>query len=58
MVEIFSTSPWPGDLWDFAFFPERDRALRELAELAEPEDWTYKGSGSLIGTNPYFFIPR
>jgi hypothetical protein len=36
------TSPWPEDLWDFGFFPERDERLRELAQLAEPEDWTYK----------------
>lgn len=36
------TRPWPEDLWDFAFFPERDGRLQELANLAEPEDWSYK----------------
>lgn len=28
------------DLFDFAYFHERDRSLQELAEMAEKEDWT------------------
>jgi hypothetical protein len=28
-------------MFDFGFFPEVDERLGELAELAEPEDWTY-----------------
>lgn len=45
-MDKVSTSPWPEDLWDFGFFPERDKRLRELAELVEPEDWTYKYTAS------------
>jgi hypothetical protein len=32
---------WPIDLFDFAYIPERDQRLHDLAELAEAEDWTY-----------------
>ncbi|MBD3159782.1 MAG: DUF3825 domain-containing protein [Candidatus Lokiarchaeota archaeon] len=28
------------DLFDFAYFHERDEALRNLADMAEPEDWS------------------
>ncbi len=41
-MEEARTSPWPDDLFTFAFFPERDERLRELSELGEPEDWFYK----------------
>ncbi len=30
---------WPDDLFEFAFVPEADTKLKELAEEAEPEDW-------------------
>lgn len=32
---------WPEDLLDFAFFPEIDERLEELAGEAEAEDWAY-----------------
>ena len=35
---------WPQALFDFAWLPNLDEQLRELAELAEPEDWTYHNS--------------
>lgn len=41
-----ATSPWPKDLFEFAWFPERDDRLRELAEHAEPEDWSYQHTES------------
>lgn len=40
------TSPWPEDLFDFAWFAERDDRLRDLSELAEQEDWTYQHTES------------
>ena len=33
---------WPDDLFDFAFVPDLDTRLTELAEKAEPEDWEYQ----------------
>ena len=33
---------WPDDLFDFAWFPDRDDRLRELADQAEEEDWQYQ----------------
>jgi Domain of unknown function (DUF3825) len=36
-----ATSPWPDDLFQFAFIPVTDERLRELGDLAEPEDWAY-----------------
>jgi hypothetical protein len=41
-----STSPWPGDLFDFAFMPASDDQLRTLAGLAEEEDWSYQHAPS------------
>src|SRR5438445_167979 len=41
-----STSPWPGDLFDFAYIPVLDEKLAELAGLAETEDWTYQHTHS------------
>lgn len=40
-IEEACETGWPKNLFDFAFFPERNDRLRELAELAEPEDWSY-----------------
>ena len=37
---------WPEDLFDFAWFPNRDVQLHELASLAEDEDWQYRHSPS------------
>lgn len=36
------TSVWPNDLFEFAFIPAIDERLKDLAELAEEEDWTYQ----------------
>lgn len=33
---------WPEDLFEFAFVPDRDGRLKELADLAEGEDWGYQ----------------
>ena len=33
---------WPEDLFDFSFFPDMDIQLKQLSELAETEEWTYK----------------
>ncbi|GIW91508.1 MAG: hypothetical protein KatS3mg109_1940 [Pirellulaceae bacterium] len=41
-----TTSGWPKDLFEFAWFQGRDDRLRELAELAEPEDWRYQHTES------------
>ena len=32
---------WPSDLFEFAWLPDFNQRLKELAELAEPEDWDY-----------------
>ncbi len=32
---------WPEDLFEFAFIPGMDTRLQELADEAEPEDWSY-----------------
>jgi len=32
---------WPQDLFDFAWIPDFDDRLQELAKKAEPEDWDY-----------------
>ena len=32
---------WPEELFDFAWFPDMDGRLRDLAEEAESEDWEY-----------------
>jgi hypothetical protein len=41
MPQVGETSPWPDDVFDFAWFPERDDRLYELSQLAEREDWGY-----------------
>lgn len=33
---------WPSDLFDFAFIPEINDQLPNLAEKSEPEDWEYQ----------------
>ena len=33
---------WPHDLFAFAFLPEMDERLRDLADIAEDEDWSYQ----------------
>jgi len=40
---------WPDDLFQFAFIPEPNDRLAELAEAAEDEDWEYHNSA---GTYP------
>lgn len=32
---------WPEDLFEFAWFPNRDQQLQDLAEQVEEEDWNY-----------------
>jgi hypothetical protein len=41
-----SMSPWPTDLFDFAFIPSMDEKLEGLSRLAEPEDWSYQRTQS------------
>lgn len=36
------SSPWPGDLFDFAFIRDVDAQLSKLAVLSEQEDWSYQ----------------
>jgi hypothetical protein len=40
------SSPWPNDLFDFAFIPVLDENLNTLKDLAEAEDWTYQHAPS------------
>ena len=40
------TSLWPEALFQFAYFPERDARIRELAEMAEEENWGYNRTTS------------
>jgi Domain of unknown function (DUF3825) len=40
------TSPWPEDLFDFAFIYVVNDRLQQLAAMAETEDWTYKHTQS------------
>ena len=44
MCGTFSTG-WPKDLFDF-YIPEVDDQLRELADIAEDEDWNYHNTPS------------
>jgi hypothetical protein len=37
---------WPEELFDFAWFPEIDDRLQELAGEAEAEDWEYHNTSS------------
>ena len=41
-MEEAPTSPWPEELFEFAFIPEVDEQLAKLADLAEEEEWSYK----------------
>lgn len=41
-----ATSPWPENLFDFAFVYAPNERLHELAEAAEDEDWTYQRTQS------------
>jgi Domain of unknown function (DUF3825) len=41
-----NASPWPSDLFEFAFIPSIDDRLHDLAHLAEEEDWTYQHAHS------------
>jgi hypothetical protein len=36
-----ATSPWPEDLFEFAWIPGMDEQLKTLSDLAEDEDWNY-----------------
>ena len=40
------TSPFPNELFDFAFFPFREDALNDLAGMAEDESWDYENTPS------------
>lgn len=33
---------WPEDFFDFAYVSEMDDRLRQLAEMAEEENWSYE----------------
>ena len=37
---------WPLELFDFAYFPIMDDHLRNLDDVAEPEDWSYHNTES------------
>ena len=37
---------WPDDLFAFAYFPDMDRRLRDLAEQVEAEDWEYHNTAT------------
>ena len=37
---------WPEDLFEFAFLPDTDARLADLAAEAEPEDWEYHNTPS------------
>jgi hypothetical protein len=37
MAELGENRTWPEDLFEFAWFNERDDRLRELSEIAEQE---------------------
>jgi hypothetical protein len=45
-MEEMGTSPWPEEFFDFAYIAATDDRLQELADLAEPEDWTYQHAQS------------
>jgi hypothetical protein len=40
-------STWPEDIFDFAFFPDRESNLNDLAEQAEDEDWDYHSTPTM-----------
>jgi hypothetical protein len=46
MPELGDSRTWPEDLFEFAWFNERDDRLRELSEIAEGEDWTYHNAAN------------
>ena len=37
---------WPADFYEFAYFPQRDERIRDLAQAAESENWTYQHTES------------
>lgn len=37
---------WPEDFFDFAFIPNMDASLQDLAGESEPEDWSYQNTSS------------
>jgi hypothetical protein len=37
---------WPEDFFEFAFIPNMDASLQDLAEESEPEDWSYQNTSS------------
>jgi hypothetical protein len=47
-------STWPDDFFEFAFIPDLDSKVIELAEQAEPEDWDYHNT-SLSRPYPILF---
>jgi len=40
------TTPWPEDLFAFAFVPDMLDNLKKLVDLSEPEDWSYHNTES------------
>ena len=40
-TEVDANGQWPSGLFQFAWFPEREDRLQELADTAEPENWGY-----------------
>jgi len=53
-VNEASTSPWPEDLFEFAYIPDFDGKLVDLKALAEDEDWSYHHTSS-DRPNPILF---
>ena len=41
-----NTSPWPLDFFDFAYIPDLQGRLEDLAALTEEEDWSYHNTKS------------
>lgn len=39
-------SPWPDELFDFAYIPEVDERLAALSALSDTEEWSYKHTPS------------
>lgn len=40
----------PEDIFEFAFIPKFYENIKELAEMAEPEDWGYKKQNLMMNT--------
>ena len=43
-VEIEDYGKWPANLYQFAWFHDREDRLQDLAQMAEPEEWSYQNS--------------